>query len=426
MDKQSRYLRGKTLRLARGVLIAALGVTLVAACAWFHLPNTPAPLDTTGSAAPQPWQRYADWPQTDWKEFSTLRQATSPPVSAIPKVDLPITADAERGKRLAFDRSRGGGCVACHIMGKETPSMPGSVGPDLSEIGKARTDDWLFGYIYDPRRQNRASVMPPWGVHGVYNVDEIKAIVAYLKTLQSPQIFTDNREDPAKRPLPVETRDNLDPTENPGLFALDKAEILYRKPGPQGKACVTCHEKPKTMFKTWAAAMPRFERRLGKIVGIEEFITRHARATTGNDWRMQSEENIALSVYLRNLANGATINVDLKSPEAEAALLRGQALMARKIGQLNFACQDCHTTEKEANKWIRGQYLTESRGQLGHFPTWRTSRGEIWDTAKRFQWCGVAIRANELPPDAPEYGDLELALTAMNIGQKISVPGIRH
>ena len=426
MNKQSGDSVLKAPRLARWALTAALGVGVIAACAWSRPPKPPVPLDTSGSAALQPWQRYADWPRADWKEFSTLRQAASPPVSAIPKVDLPITADAERGKLLAFDRSRGGGCVACHIMGKETPSMPGNVGPDLSEIGKMRSDDWLFGYIYDSRRYNPGSVMPPWGVHGLYNVDEIKAIVAFLRTLQSPQTFADNREDPAKRPLPVETRDNLDPTENPGLFAIDKAETLYRKPGPQGKACINCHAAPLTAFWTWAATMPRFEPRLGKIMGVEEFVTRHARATTGNDWRLQSEENIALSVYLRNFANGATISVDLKSPEAEAALLRGQALMARKIGQLNFACQDCHTPEKAANKWIRGQYLTESRGQLGHFPTWRTSRGEIWDMTKRFQWCGVAIRANELPPDAPEYGDLELALTAMNIGQKISVPGVRH
>jgi L-cysteine S-thiosulfotransferase len=38
----------------------------------------------------------------------------------------------------------------------------------------------------------------------------------------------------------------------------------------------------------------------------------------------------------------------------------------------------------------------------------------------------VNIRADELPPDAKEYGDLELYLAAQNEGQKLSVPGIRH
>ena len=87
---------------------------------------------------------------------------------------------------------------------------------------------------------------------------------------------------------------------------------------------------------------------------------------------------------------------------------------------------DCHSPDKGANKWVRGQWLAESKGQVAHFPTFRTSRGEVWDINKRFQWCGVATRTNELPPDAAEYGDLELALTVLNQGLKLNVPGIRH
>lgn len=95
-----------------------------------------------------------------------------------------------------------------------------------------------------------------------------------------------------------------------------------------------------------------------------------------------------------------------------------------KIGQLNFACFDCHVTA--GDKWIRGQFLTPHETQLGWHPYYRTSKGEIWDLSRRLQWCGVAIRANELPPDAPEYGDIELYLTHMNAGRPLDVPGIGH
>jgi len=95
-----------------------------------------------------------------------------------------------------------------------------------------------------------------------------------------------------------------------------------------------------------------------------------------------------------------------------------------KIGQFDFACTDCHG--QAANKWIRGQWLGEPKGQFDHFPLWRTSRNEIWDIRKRFQWCQVAIWADDLPPDAKEYGDLELYLASLNQGQTLSVPGIRH
>jgi sulfur-oxidizing protein SoxA len=139
---------------------------------------------------------------------------------------------------------------------------------------------------------------------------------------------------------------------------------------------------------------------------------------------METEENRAMSVYLHFLANGTPIKVDTSSPEAKAAIERGKELSARKVGQLNMACTDCHG--KVANHWIRGQWLGEPKGQYDHFPTWRTSLLAIWDIRQRFQWCQVNIRADELPPDAKEYGDLEFYLAVQNEGQKLNVPGIRH
>jgi sulfur-oxidizing protein SoxA len=170
--------------------------------------------------------------------------------------------------------------------------------------------------------------------------------------------------------------------------------------------------------------MPKWEPRLDKVLGVEEFVTRHAKATTGADWLMETDENRAMSIYLHYLANGTAIHVDTESAASKAAIERGKALANRKVGELNFACTDCHG--KVANRWIRGQWLGEPKGQIDHFPTWRTSLLAIWDIRQRFQWCQVNIRADELPPDAKEYGDLELYLAALNEGQKLSVPGIRH
>ena len=170
--------------------------------------------------------------------------------------------------------------------------------------------------------------------------------------------------------------------------------------------------------------MPRFESRLNRVVGVEEFITRHARPTTGDEMPMQSDDNVALSIYLHNVADGAAIDPDVTSAGAKRAAANGRELMKRKIGQLNMACVDCHSNH--ANKWVRGQYLVQFKGTIAHFPTWRTSRGDIWDIRKRFQWCNVSVRANELPPDAREYGDLEMVLAVINKGEKINAPGIRH
>ncbi len=384
-----------------------------------------APLQLEGAVSALPWQRYGDWNKARWDTYNTLARRDLTPPKGSEIVVKEVAGDAAVGQKLAFDRSRGGGCLACHVMGPKTLEVPGNVGPDLSEIGAAgRTDQWLFNYVFDPRVYNPQSLMPPWGKHGFYNEAEIGDIVAFLRTLKTPATFADPLDDPGKRAKPVEDRDATDAFVNPAVDRIDAGAALFRKPGPNGQACVACHADPKVAFKRWAAEMPKWEPRLAKVLGAEEFIVRHAKATTGADVPMETRDNIDLSIYLHNLANGAAIKVDLSSPDARAAWERGVALSRTKIGQFNFACSDCH--ELGANKWIRGQWLGEARGQYDHFPVWRTSRNENWDIRKRFQWCNVQVRANELPPDAVEYGELELYLRNANEGLTLSSPDIRH
>ena len=418
--------------LASGVAAVALivaGAIVVAAGSNANAQSKKreALLELKGDASMRPWKRYPGWPARDYSKYNTLGNLATAPAPKEPrKITAAITGDAAKGAKLVADRGRGGSCLACHVMGPAGgAALPGNVAPDLSEIGNAgREDEWLFNTIFDARVYNPDTVMPPWGSHGFFTEPEINDMVAYLKTLKSPAPFKTVLDDPSKRPPPVEKRDNLDAIENPGMWAVEKAEVLWKVRGSAGFACGTCHNDAKTQFKTWAASMPKWEPRLNKVLGVEEFVTRHAKATTGAVWLMETEENRAMSVYLHFLANGAPIKIDTSSAEAKAAIERGKVLSARKVGQLNMACTDCHG--KVANHWIRGQWLGEPKGQYDHFPTWRTSLLAIWDIRQRFQWCQVNIRADELPPDAKEYGDLEFYLATQNEGLKLSVPGIRH
>jgi sulfur-oxidizing protein SoxA len=420
-------MRGGILAASVACAVLATGTVYFAGASANAQAKKQAPLETKGDASARPWKRYAGWPARDESKFNTLAKLASPAAPKTPrKTSGPITGDAKKGAELVADRNRGGSCLACHVMGPAGgANLPGNVGPDLSEIGNAgREDEWLFNYIYDARVYNAETVMPPWGGHGLFTDAEINDMVAFLKTLKSPAPFKTALDDPNKRPAPVEKRDNLDAIENPGMWAIDKAPELWKQAGATGKSCASCHADAKTAFKTWAASMPKWEPRLNKVLGVEEFVTRHAKATTGADWLMETDENRAMSVYLHYLANGNPIAVDTTSAASKAAIERGKKLSERKLGELNFACTDCHG--KVANHWIRGQWLGEPKGQYDHFPTWRTSLLAIWDIRQRFQWCQVNIRADELPPDAKEYGDLELYLASQNNGLKLSVPGIRH
>src|SRR5512132_1345911 len=415
------------LAAGAAMVVALAGGVFVALESSVHAQTTKkeAPLELKEDASERPWKRYAGWPTRDYSKYNTIGNLATPPAPKEPrKITGPITGDAKKGAEMVADRNRGGSCLACHVMGPAGgANLPGNVGPDLSEIGNAgREDEWLFNYIYDARVYNPDTVMPPWGSHGFFDEQEINDMVAFLKTLKSPAACKTELDHPTKRPPPVEKRDNLDPSENPAMWAVDKAQELWKQKGSVGFSCNSCHSEPQTAFKTWAASMPKWEPRLNKALGVEEFVTRHAKTTTGKVWLMETDENRAMSIYLHFLANGAPIKIDTTSAEAQAAIERGKELSARKVGQLNMACTDCHG--KSANHWIRGQWLGEPKGQYDHFPTWRTNLLAIWDIRQRFQWCQVNIRADDLPPDAKEYGDLELYLASQNEGQKLSVPGI--
>ena len=325
--------------------VIILWVTGLAAASSVATAGVEVPLDVEDPAAPEPWERYDGWPEDDWTAFNTVaNQGVSPRVGERIAVSEAITGDAAKGRDLAMDRKRGGSCAACHILpGAE---LPGNVGPDLSNIATwGRTDEWLYNYVYDPRTTNPNSIMPPWGAHKLFAADEIRDIVAYLKTLDKPAEFSSPHDNPATRKRDEVERDNLDPLDNPGMVTLEEGEILFQRAGPAGKSCADCHAKPAELFNTWAAHMPRFEPRLKKVMNVAEFVTRHARATTGDEFLMQSSENLALSMFLAHQANGEPFDVDVESPGAKQAAARGQALMeSGKIGQLNFACFDCHVT----------------------------------------------------------------------------------
>ena len=151
-----------------------------------------------GDASVRPWKRYAAWPTRDSREIQFAGQSQCyrrRPRSEPRKLDRPLTGDPAIGAKLVADRTRGGSCLACHVMGQAgNADMPGNVGPDLSEIGNAGLkDETLFNFVYDARVYDPESVMPPWGTNGLFNDEEIGHIVAFLKTLKAPAVFPTER-----------------------------------------------------------------------------------------------------------------------------------------------------------------------------------------------------------------------------------------
>jgi sulfur-oxidizing protein SoxA len=273
------------------------------------------------------------------------------------------------------------------------------------------------------------TVMPPWGVQGAFTAEEIVHLVAYLQTLHGP--VTPERDadrNPFTRHRPVGFGDNLDPTNNPAVVRAEDAESLWTAKGPAGKACADCHAGGAAIsMRGVATRYPRPVAAYRRVMAIEDFLSVHGPERTGTALPVESAPNVDLTMLIKMASNGMPVAIDTTSPAARAALARGRATFAKRVGERNHACADCHTSDHGADKFLGGRLLADvSAGLTRHFPTWRTSQNDAWDMRRRFQWCMTPLGTNMLPADAIEYAELELYLAQFDVGKPMSVPGIRH
>ena len=97
------------------------------------------------------------------------------------------TADdalVKQGEKI-FNTKDLGNCLACHDVNGKKIDGPGSFGPKLT--GLTHWDDQLlYDTIYDiyAARGLKVTSMPAFGRVGQMSPEEIKAVIAYLKTIQ--------------------------------------------------------------------------------------------------------------------------------------------------------------------------------------------------------------------------------------------------
>jgi len=88
----------------------------------------------------------------------------------------------KEGKKI-FMTKKLGNCLACHAVNGIEVDGPGSFGPKLQSLS-AWPEDALYDKVYDPYTTNPISAMPPFGKNGILDDKQIKAVVAFLKTIK--------------------------------------------------------------------------------------------------------------------------------------------------------------------------------------------------------------------------------------------------
>jgi len=88
----------------------------------------------------------------------------------------------KEGEKI-FKTKKIGNCLACHAVNGVEIDGPGSLGPKLQGLSMW-PEQALYDKVYDPYTTNPISAMPAFGKNGVLNDHQIKAVVAFLKTIK--------------------------------------------------------------------------------------------------------------------------------------------------------------------------------------------------------------------------------------------------
>ena len=108
---------------------------------------------------------------------------TASAISGLMAVSV-FASDSElikKGEKI-FNSNTQGNCVACHAINGKDLDGPGSMGPILQSLS-AWPEEALYEKIFGPYTTNPVSAMPAFGKNGWLSDSEIKALVAYLKTI---------------------------------------------------------------------------------------------------------------------------------------------------------------------------------------------------------------------------------------------------
>ena len=214
-----------------------------------------------------------------------------------------------------------------------------------------------------------------------------------------------------------------DSFQNPGYELVGKGHTLFNQVQDNGLSCSSCHsEDTKVLEPRSIAQFPKFLDSIQAPLTLRDQIQRC--------WVERLEqfplfytdtELLVLETYIRNLANGEKVNVDI-SGKMKTYYESGKQLYFRRFGQMDMTCAHCH--DIYTGKMLRGQKLTQ--GHTNGFPLFRLESQKMVNLPQRLRECFHSLRAETYEHDSTEFRDLEIYLNARGNGLEIETPAVRY
>jgi L-cysteine S-thiosulfotransferase len=208
-----------------------------------------------------------------------------------------------------------------------------------------------------------------------------------------------------------------DDTANPAMLAVQDGEQLWKR---GDKACASCHGDIARM-KGVAARYPAFDEAAQRPVDLAMRINlcreRHQHLAP---LPPEHRDLLALEAAVAMQSRGLPI-----SPPADPRLAphreRGAALYARKVGQLNLSCAQCH--DQRAGGKLAGSVIPQ--GQATGYPVYRLEWQSLGSLGRRIRGCMTGVRAEPLAWGSVEMAQLQLFLAQRAQGMALETPAVR-
>lgn len=197
--------------------------------------------------------------------------------------------------------------------------------------------------------------------------------------------------------------------------------MLWVQDGAQRFAtdCSRCHGAAS--MRGVAARYPAWDAKLGKPVTLAGRINLcRQRHVSAPPLAAESDGLLALEAYISRQSRGLPIAPpdDARLAPARAA---GKNLYRRRMGQLDFACSQCH--DDNAGGRLAGAVVPQAHPTA--YPIYRLEWQGMGSLQRRLRGCMSGVRAEPFAYGSDEFTALELYLQQRAAGMPLESPGVR-
>lgn len=198
-----------------------------------------------------------------------------------------------------------------------------------------------------------------------------------------------------------------DDASNPGMLWVLEGEAIW------AARCVACHGDAAAM-RGVAVRYPAWDTATAAPIDLAGRIIAH------QPMPREGQALLAVTAFVAHQSRGLPI-----APPADdrlaPALGRGAAEWARRRGQIDLSCAECH--DANAGRRLAGSVIPQAHPT--GYPIYRLEWQGMGSLQRRLRGCMTGVRSEPYVYGAPEYIEIELFLMRRAAGMEWETPGVR-